>query len=48
MAKRMNGKGKLLVLEGVPGPMTGAKTCIVKLGVFDPGGVSIFHIERRS
>ena len=34
--------------QEIAGPIAGAKKCIVKLGVFEPGGESIFHIHPRS
>ena len=34
--------------QEIAGPLAGAITCIVKLGVFEPGGESIFHIHKRS
>ena len=34
--------------QEIAGPLAGAKTCIIKLGVFEPGGESIFHTHPRS
>lgn len=31
--------------QEIAGELVGAKTCVVKLGVYQPGGSSIFHVH---
>ncbi|MCE1252227.1 MAG: cupin domain-containing protein [Anaerolineae bacterium] len=33
--------------QEIAGEMIGAKSCVVKLGLYQPGGSSIFHVHEK-